>query len=66
METGIPGLNWDESKFKGFKVHELPPSVDVPARTGRSDFYKMGMVNGDMTIDYSGQVVEIKLPVIRS
>ncbi len=60
METGIPGLSWDEAKLKGFKVHELSPSVDVPARTGRRDFYKMGLVNGDITIDYGGQIVEIK------
>ncbi len=60
METGIPGLSWDESKLKGFKAYELRPSVDVPARTGRRDFYKMGLVNGDMTIDYGGQIVEIK------
>jgi hypothetical protein len=26
----------------------------VPARTGRRDFYKMGLVKGDMTIDYGG------------
>lgn len=60
METGIPGLGWDELKLKGFKVHELSASVDVPVRTGRRDFYKMGLVNGDMTIDYGGQAVEIK------
>lgn len=64
METGIPGLSWDESKLKGFKVHELSPSVDVPARTGRRDFYKMGLVNGNMTIDYGGQIVEIKGTVL--
>ncbi len=60
METGIPGLSWDESKLKGFKVHELYPSVDVPARTGRRDFYKMGLVNGEITIEQDGQTVDIK------
>lgn len=64
METGIPGLSWDESKLKGFKVHALSPSVDVPTRTGRRDFYKMGLVNGDMTIDYGGKMVEIKGTVL--
>ncbi len=64
MQTGIPGLSWDESKLKGFKVHELSPSVDVPTRAGRRDFYKMGLVNGDMTIDYGGQIVEIKGTVL--
>jgi AraC family transcriptional activator of pobA len=64
METGIPGLSWDELKLKGFKVHELSASIDVPVRTGRRDFYKMGLVNGDMTIDYDGQIVEIKGTVL--
>lgn len=64
METGIPGLSWDESKLKDFKVHELSASVDVPARTGRRDFYKMGLVNGEMTIDYGGQMVDIKGTVL--
>jgi AraC-like DNA-binding protein len=64
METGIPGLSWDELKLKGFKVHELSASVDVPVRTGRRDFYKMGLVNGDMTIDYDGQALEIKGAVL--
>ncbi|MEO7215589.1 hypothetical protein [Mucilaginibacter sp.] len=60
METGIPGLSCEELKLKGFKVHELPASVEVPDRAGRRDFYKMGLVNGYMRIDYGGRVVEIK------
>jgi AraC family transcriptional activator of pobA len=36
METGIPGLNWDESKLKGFKVHELSPSVDGSGQNGQT------------------------------
>lgn len=64
METGIPGLSWDELKLKGFKVHELTASVEVPVRTGRRDFYKMGLVNGDMIIDYGGKLVEIKGTVL--
>ena len=64
METGIPGLSWDELKLKGFKVHELPVSAEVPVRTGRRDFYKMGLVNGDMTIDHGGQLIEIKGSVL--
>jgi AraC family transcriptional activator of pobA len=64
METEIPGLSWDELKLRGFKVHELPTSVDVPVKTGRRDFYKMGLLNGDMTIDYSGQLVEVKGTVL--
>lgn len=60
METGIPGLSWDESRLKGFKVHELAPSVDVPARAGRRDFYKMGLVDGAITIADGGDTKEVK------
>ncbi len=60
METGIPGLSWDELRLKGFKVHELSPSVDEPARTGRRDFYKMGLVDGNITMDHDGHKKEIK------
>lgn len=58
--TDIPGLNMAELRLKGFRVHALPASSDVPARAGRRDFYKMGLVNGDMTINYGGQLVEIR------
>lgn len=64
METGIPGLSWDESKLKDFKVHELSTSVEVPIRTGRRDFYKMGLVHGDMTVDYGGRAIELKGTVL--
>lgn len=56
----IPGVNMQDLRLKGFKVHELSPSVAPPVRHGRRDFYKMGLVNGDMTIGYGGRLVEIK------
>ena len=59
METGIAGLRWDEQKLKGFKAHQLNPSVDVPPNTGRRDFYKMGLVEGHITINQDGQEREI-------
>ena len=58
--AGIPGLNEVDLRLKGFKVHALPESTDVPVKAGRRDFYKMGLVNGDMTINCGGQLVEIK------
>jgi AraC family transcriptional activator of pobA len=64
METGIPGLSWDDLKLKGFKAHELAASVDVPVRTGRRDFYKMGLVDGEMTIAHGGRIIEIKGTVL--
>jgi len=60
----IPGLNMEELRLKGFKVHELSEPPDVPVRAGRRDFYKIGLVNGDMTIDYGGQLLEIKGTVL--
>lgn len=60
----IPGLNLDDLRLAGFKVHELSAAADVPVRTGRRDFYKMGLVKGDMTIDYGGQLLEIKGTVL--
>lgn len=56
----IPGVNMQDLRLKGFRVHELSPSVETPVRQGRRDFYKMGLVNGDMTVNYGGQLLEIK------
>lgn len=56
----IPGVNMQDLRLKGFRVHELSPSEVTPAGQGRRDFYKMGLVNGDMTIEYGGRLVEIK------
>ena len=62
--TGIPGLNKVDLRLKGFKVHALPESTEVPVKAGRRDFYKMGLVNGDMTIHYGGQLLDIKGTVL--
>jgi AraC family transcriptional activator of pobA len=63
-KTGIPGLNEVDLRLKGVKVHALPESTDVPVKAGRRDFYKMGLVNGDMTINYGGQLLDIKGTVL--
>jgi len=60
----IPGINMEDLKLTGFKVHELAATADVPVSRGRRDFYKMGLVNGDMTINYDGRVLEIKGTVL--
>jgi AraC family transcriptional activator of pobA len=64
MSNEIPGLDMAELRLQGFKVHELPAFVDVPAVHGRRDFYKMGLVTGEMTMDYGGQVVELRDTVL--
>ena len=58
MVNDIPGLNMSELQLQGFKVHELPAYVEVPAVHGRRDFYKMGLVTGEMTISYGGELLE--------
>jgi AraC family transcriptional activator of pobA len=60
----IPGLNIGDLKLKGFKVHELPASVDIPVSRGRRDFYKMGLVTGNMTVYYGDRILEIKGTVL--
>lgn len=54
----------EKLRLKGFKVHELPAIANVPAVHGRRDFYKMGVVTGEMTIAYGGQVLEIQDTVL--
>jgi AraC family transcriptional activator of pobA len=60
----IPGLNSEDLKLKGFKVHELPASVDTRVVRGRRDFYKMGLVTGNMTVYYGDKILEINGTVL--
>ncbi len=49
-------------RLKGFKVHEVPASMDtrdMPVSRGRRDFYKMGLVSGDMTLYYGDKILEL-------
>ena len=64
MANEIPGLNMEELRLQGFKVHQLPAYVDVPAVHGRRDFYKMGLITGEMTIGYGDQVLELQDTVL--
>lgn len=60
----IPGLNLADLRLNGFRVQTLPASTEAPVRAGRRDFYKMGLLNGDMTINYGGQLLDIKGSVL--
>ena len=60
----IPGINMEDLKLKGFKVHELPAYVDTRASVGRRDFYNMGLVTGDMTVYYGDKLLEINDTVL--
>lgn len=64
MANEIPGVNMEELRLQGFKVHELPAFVDVPAVHGRRDFYKVGLLTGEMTISYGGEVLELNDTVL--
>ena len=60
----IPGVNMEDLRLKGFKVHELPVSVDTQASRGRRDFYKVGLVTGDMTVHYGDKILELNDTVL--
>lgn len=60
----IPGVNMEDLKLEGFKVHELPARVKVTGARGRRDFYKMGLVTGEMTIYYGDRILEINDTVL--
>ena len=60
----IPGLNIEDLKLKGFKVHKLPENVDTRVSGGRRDFYKMVLVTGNMTVYYGDRILETKDTVL--
>ncbi len=64
VASDIPGVNMEDLKLKGFKVHELPKQVDTTVSPGRRDFYKMGIVTGNMTLNYGDQIVKINDTVL--
>jgi AraC-like DNA-binding protein len=55
----IPGLDMEDLKLKGVKIHALPTSVDAPISRGRRDFYKMGLVTGNMIVYYGDRILKI-------
>jgi len=62
--TDIPGINKKDLQLRGFKVHELADFGDLPVSLGRRDYYKMGLVNGDMSVTYGARVIEFNGPVL--
>ncbi len=62
----VPESITKDLKLKGFKIHQLSETENLsiaPGRRavvhGRRDFYKMGLVTGDMTLYYGHKLVEI-------
>ena len=62
--TGIPESITSDIKLKGFKIHELSETVNHTVVPGRRDFYKMGMITGNMTINYREKVYETQDTVL--
>ena len=52
-------LIFPELKGKGFRIHEISGAATHSVARGRRDFYKIGLVTGDMTVCYDDKVVEI-------
>jgi AraC family transcriptional regulator, transcriptional activator of pobA len=62
--TSVPESITKDLGRKGFKIHALAetanPSVARAAPSGRRDFYKMGLITGNMIVSYGDKLVEIK------
>lgn len=69
--SGVPESITRDLKLKGFKIHAIS-ETDNPSVTqgrhdvvhGRRDFYKMGLVTGDMALYYRDKLIEIKGTVL--
>jgi AraC-like DNA-binding protein len=64
--ASVPESITKDLRLKGFKVHQLSESENPSAAAGkraaahgRRDFYKIGLVTGDMTLYYGDQLLEI-------
>jgi len=62
--SGVPGSITRDLKLKGFKVHELSETVNDSVAHGRRDFYKIGLVTGNMTVYYGDKIFEINDTVL--
>jgi len=62
--TEFKELNVSDLKLKGFKVHEISTSMDHTVSPGRRDFYKMGVVTGNITVYYGDRILEINDTVL--
>lgn len=56
--SSVPELNFPDLKHKGFKIHAIPKNLSPPPNRARRDFYKIGLVNGSMTVYYGDRVLK--------
>ena len=57
-------LNVSDLKLKGFRIHEISQPVNPSFTRGRRDFYKIGLVTGNMTVYYGDKILEINDTVL--
>ncbi|HEY5748651.1 MAG TPA: helix-turn-helix domain-containing protein [Chryseolinea sp.] len=63
--SNVPESITKDLKLKGFKIHALPEATNLSANgrpavvQGRRDFYKMGLITGNMTLYYGDTLLEI-------
>jgi AraC family transcriptional regulator, transcriptional activator of pobA len=62
--AGIPESITKDLKIKGFKIHELSGPVNYSVAHGRRDFYKIGLITGNMTLHYGDRLLEIRDTVL--
>lgn len=60
----LPESITKDLKLKGFKIHALPEVANLSGAHGRRDFYKMGLITGNMTIYYGDRLLEINGTVL--
>ncbi len=62
--TQISAFNVSDLKLKGFKIHEISGTANHYVSQGRRDFYKVGLVTGNMTVYYGDRIIEINDTVL--
>jgi AraC-like DNA-binding protein len=62
--SGVPEPLIKDLKQKGFKIHELSGTVNHYVSQGRRDFYKVGLVTGNMTVYYGDRMIKINDTVL--
>ncbi|HXB12679.1 MAG TPA: helix-turn-helix transcriptional regulator [Bacteroidia bacterium] len=63
-KSGVPGSITQDLKLKGFKIHEISGTANHYVSQGRRDFYKVGLVTGNMTVYYGDRIIEINDTVL--
>jgi AraC family transcriptional regulator, transcriptional activator of pobA len=63
-KSGLPESITNDLKLKGFKIHELSETINHYVSQGRRDFYKVGLVTGNMTVYYGDRIIKINDTVL--